>query len=70
MDYTKESRQYHNDVSTYLEKVRRGRRVAKVDPLDEKFSQQSDNIRQLRALGAKGLPDIESGRRSPFERLR
>lgn len=53
MDYTKEARQYQHEVSTYLAKVRRGRRVAKADLDDPKFSEAAEQQRQLTRLGVK-----------------
>lgn len=36
---------------TYLQKVKNGRRVARVDPTDPKFSQDADEEREARQRG-------------------
>ena len=36
---------------SYLKKVRAGRRVAKEDPADPKFSDEAETLRQGQALG-------------------
>lgn len=53
MDYTKEARHYQQEVSTYLAKVRQGRRVAAADPMDPRFSEEAERTRQLKPLGIR-----------------
>lgn len=67
MDYTKEARRYQQEVSTYLDKVRRGRRVATANPADPKFSEEAERERQLKSLGIR--PKKKISMNDPLETL-
>lgn len=68
MDYTKEARRYQQEVSSYLDKVRRGRRVATANPADPKFSEEAERARQLKSLGL--TPQKKTSMIDPVETLR
>lgn len=55
--YASEAEQLHEEQAAYLKKVANGRRVAKEDPSDPRFSQDAEDERQAKALGlAQHLP--------------
>lgn len=56
MDYKKDVKQYRQEVSSYLAKVKRGRRVAKVDPAAPEYSDHAEKVRVLKSVGMRIQP--------------
>lgn len=49
--YRRDVDQYHNEIASYLAKVKNGRSVVRPNPLDPRFSQEADDARIAKKMG-------------------